>query len=45
MKYNIKENILKVFQKRIQIELCLIYIMKLNEIKAKEKNVIYSHQD
>ncbi|AGY75863.1 hypothetical protein [Clostridium autoethanogenum] len=35
VKYNIKENILSVFKKRINIELCLLYLMKLNQIEQK----------
>lgn len=35
VKYNIKENILSVYKKRISIELCLLYVMKLREIQKQ----------
>ncbi|WP_141694220.1 hypothetical protein [Desulfosporosinus sp. BG] len=39
VKYNIKENILSVFKKRFNIELCLLYIMKLNEIENQNLEI------
>jgi hypothetical protein len=36
VKYNIKANILSAFKKRINIELSLLYIVKLNEIQQHQ---------
>jgi hypothetical protein len=36
VKYNIKESILSVYKKRISIELCLLYVMKIRENQHQE---------
>ncbi|GAA1379924.1 hypothetical protein [Peribacillus frigoritolerans] len=38
LKYNVKENILSIYKKRISIELCLLYISKLREIQQQQVN-------
>jgi hypothetical protein len=36
VKYNIKQSILSVYKKRLSIELCLLYLLKLNEIQQEQ---------